>query len=124
MSVSDVVCTASAHLSCCTLGVLRLRVVVTVIESDGGGVVAVNIDTEGCCSHSLVSGEICMIVYVPGRWHQRRQHRIAIIAMDGEGLGWHFENFEVPAATTKGRRNWHPVPPSFFGAVVVVVDNG
>ena len=37
VSVSDVVCTASAHLSCCTLGVLGLRVVVTVIDGDGGG---------------------------------------------------------------------------------------
>ena len=53
MSVSDVVCMASAHLSCCTLEVLGLRVVVVVV--------AVNIDAEGCCSYLLVSGGVCMV---------------------------------------------------------------
>ena len=43
VSVSDIVCTASAHLLCCTLGVLGLRVVVTIIDGDGG--------SAGSCQH-------------------------------------------------------------------------
>ena len=35
------------------LEVLGLRVVVVVV--------AINIDAEGCCSHSLVSGGVCMV---------------------------------------------------------------
>ena len=37
VSVSARICTTGAHLSCCMLGVLGVRVVVTVIDDDGSG---------------------------------------------------------------------------------------